>query len=75
MKIPTMIIIFVLALATAALLSSGCADSLIMGDDIGIGKFTGCSYDAFQGWSESVKSDGYVHTIKSILVDASHLLL
>ena len=41
-----------------------------MGDDFGIGEFTGCSYDAFQGWSESVESDGYVHTIKSILVDA-----
>ncbi len=70
MKITTIIIIFLLALVTAALLSSGCADSWIMGDDFGIGEFTGCSYDAFQGWSESVESDGYVHTIKSILVDA-----
>ena len=70
MKIITIIVLSALALAAAALLSSGCADSLIMGDDFGIGEFTGCSYDAFQGWSESVESDGYVHTIKNILVDA-----
>ena len=75
MKIITIIIIFILALASAALLSSGCADSLIMGDDFGIGKFAGCSYDAFQGWGESVESDGYVHTIKSILVDAKEKII
>ena len=69
-KIIAIIVLSALALAAAALLSSGCADSLIMGDDFGIGEFTGCSYDAFQGWSESVESDGYVHTIKNILVDA-----
>ena len=38
MKIITIIVLSALALAAAALLSSGCADSLIMGDDFGIGE-------------------------------------
>ena len=38
MKIITIIVLSALALAAAALLSSGCADSLIMGDDFHFSK-------------------------------------
>ena len=49
MKIITIIVLSALALAAAALLSSGCADSLIMGDDFGIGDSPDAAMMHFKG--------------------------
>ncbi len=75
MKLGTTLILVVIAFGAAALLSSGCADPWVIEGDFGIGEFTGCSYDTIYGWSDSVESDGYVSTIKGILVDAKDKII